>query len=105
MDHTITRGSVSQHAQQLLRTHLKLSDFSPTCTAKVVLAVLFCACCRLCSITAACFSLSAAPSRETVRQAILRDLRSRDDLLRRLNRALSCDIPRALRRREQQVAC
>jgi putative transposase len=104
MDHTITRGSVSQHAQQLLRTHLRLTDFSPTCTAHIVLAVLFCACSRLCSITAACFSLSRAPSRETVRNAILRDLHSRDDLLRRLNNALSCEIPRALRRREQQVA-
>jgi putative transposase len=105
MDYTITRGSVRQHAAELLRTHLRLRDFSPLCTVRVVLSVLFCACSRLCSLTAACFSLEGAPSRETVRKAVLRDLRSRDDLLRRLNRALSCEIPRTLRRREQQVAC
>jgi hypothetical protein len=105
MKYTITRGSVSQHASELLRIHLRLRDFSPACTVSTVLAVLFCACSRLCSITAACFSLDRAPSRETVRKAILRDLSTRDELLRRLNRGLTCEVPRALRRREQQVAC
>ncbi len=105
MDYTITRGSVSQHAQELLRTHLKVRDFSPTCPVRLVLAVLFCTCSRLCSLTAACFSLNRVPSRETVRNALLRDLHSRDDLLRRLNNALSCEVPRSLRRRAQQVAC
>ena len=104
MDYTITRGSVRQHAAELLATHLRLRDFSPTCTVRVGLSVLFCACSRLCSLTAACFSLSRAPSRETVRKAVLRDLRSRDELLRRLNGALSGATPRALRRRGQQVA-
>src|SRR5262249_38272314 len=79
--------------------------FSATCTVRVVLSVLFCACSRMCSISAACFALALAPSRETVRKAVLRDLRTRDELLRRLNRALSCEVPRQLRRREQQVAC
>jgi hypothetical protein len=104
MDYTITRGSVSQHASELLRTHLRLRDFSPTCTARVVLSVLFCACSRLCTPTAACFGLLSAPSRETIRKAILRLLSTRDELLRRLNRALTADVPRALRRRDQQVA-
>ncbi len=104
MDYTITRGSVSQHAAELLRTHLRLRDFSATCTVHIVLAVLFVACSRLCSLTAACFSLRRAPSRETVRNAVLRDLSTRNELLRRLNRALSCEIPRCLRRRAQQVA-
>lgn len=104
MDYTVTRGSVSQHTSEILRTHLRLRDFSPCCTARVVLSVLFCACSRLCSLTAACFGLASAPSRETVRKALLRDLRSRDELLRRLNNALSCEVPRTLRRREQQVA-
>ena len=104
MDYTITRGSVSQHASELLRTHLRLRDFSPACTVPVVLSVLFCACSRLCTLTAACFGLLSAPSRETIRKAVLRLLSTRDELLRRLNRALTADVPRALRRREQQVA-
>src|SRR3954462_4933290 len=104
MDYTITRGSVSQHASELLRTHLRLRDFSPTCTARVVLSVWFCACSRLCTLTAACFGLLSAPSRETIRKATLRLLPPRDELLRRLNRALTADVPRALRRRPQRVA-
>jgi putative transposase len=104
MDYTITRGSVSQHASELLRTHLRLRDFSPTCTVRVVLSVLFCAGSRLCTITAACFALVRTPSRETIRKAILRHLPARDELLRRVNRALTADVPRALRRREQQVS-
>src|SRR5438094_6963780 len=104
MDYTVTRGSVSQHASDVLRTHLRLTDLSATCTVRVVLSVLFCACSRMCSITAACFALALAPSRETVRKAVLKDLSSRDELLRRLNRALSCEVPRQLRRREQQVS-
>ena len=94
MDYTITRGSVSQHASELLRTHLRLGHFSPTCSVRVVLSVLFCACSRLCTITAACFGLNGAPSRETIRKAILRHLPTRDELLRRLNRALTADVPR-----------
>src|SRR4051794_37507813 len=105
MDYTVTRGSVSQHASEVLRAHLRLRDLSPTCTARVVLSVLFCACSRMCSITAACFGLALAPSRETARKALLRDLSTRDELLRRLNRALSCEVPPQLRRRGQQVAC
>src|SRR5690349_7082637 len=104
MDYTVTRGSVSQHASEILRTHLRLRDFSPTCTVRVVLSVLFCACSRMCSISAACFALLLAPSRETVRKAVLRDLTRRDEVLRRLNRALSCEVPGQLRRRELQVA-
>jgi putative transposase len=105
MDYILTRGSVSRYASGLLRTHLRLSDFSPACTVRVVLSVLFIACSRMCSITAACFSLALAPSHETVRKAVLRGLAARDELLRRLNRALSCDVPRTLRRQRQQVAC
>src|SRR5262249_45954386 len=100
MNYTVTRGSVSQQASEILRTHLKLRDFSPTCTVRVVLAVLFFACSRMCSLTAACFSLVLAPSRESVRKAVLKDLTTRDELLRRLNRALSCEVPRCLRLRE-----
>src|SRR5438445_721617 len=74
MDYTVTRGSVSQHASELLRIHLRLRDFSPTCTVGTVLAVLFCACSRLCSLTAACFSLRLAPSREAVLKRLLKRL-------------------------------
>jgi hypothetical protein len=104
MHYTITRASVQQHAAELLRTCLGLKDYSPACTVRVFLHVLFTACSRLGSLSAACWSLATSPSRETIRQATLKALKSKDDLLRRLNRALTVEVPRALLRRPQQVA-
>ena len=104
MHYTVSRAAVQQHAAELLRTCLRLRDFSAACTVGVLLHVLFTACSRLGSLSAACWSLATAPSRETVRQAVLRSLAPRDELLRRLNRALTVEVPRVLRRRPQQVA-
>jgi putative transposase len=104
MHYTITRQSVQRHAAGLLQSCLSLQDFSPTCTASVLLHVLFTACSRLGSLAAACCSLATAPCRETIRKATLKALKSRDDLLRKLNHALTVEVPRALRRREQQLA-
>jgi hypothetical protein len=104
MHYTITRASVHQHAYELLRTCLRVGDYSAACTARVLFHVLFVACCRACSLSAACFSLATAPSRETVRKAWLAWLPVRDELLRRLNNALTVEVPRVLRKRPQQVA-
>ncbi len=104
MHYTITRVSVQRHAAELLRSCLGLKDHSPACTTMTLLHVVFTACSRLCSLSAACWSLATAPSRETIRQATLKALKAKDDLLRRLNRALAVEVPRALLRRPQQVA-
>jgi len=104
MDYTITRAAVHQHAYELLQSCLRVRDFSPACTARVLWHVLFAACARLCTLASACRCLASAPSRETVRQALLCWLPVRDELLRRLNNALTVEIPRALRKRAQQVA-
>jgi hypothetical protein len=104
MYYTITKAAVHRHAAGLLRGCLRLKDFSPTCTAQILLHVLFAAGARLCSLSAACWSLATAPSRETIRKALHRSLAARDELLRRLNRALVADVPRGLRKRPQQVA-
>src|SRR4051812_39105245 len=99
MHYTITRASVQRHAAEWLRTCLRLKDHSPTCTAMTLLHVLFTACSRLGSLSASCWSLATAPSRETIRQAALKALKTKDDLLRRLNRALAAEVPRGLARR------
>jgi len=104
MHYTIDRASVQRHAAELLRCCLALKDHSATCTALTLLHVLFTACARMCSLSAACWSLATAPSRETIRQATLKALKAKGDLLKRLNRALTAEVPRALRRRPQQVA-
>ena len=104
MHYTITRASVQRHAAAPSRTCLGLKDYSPTCTAMTLLHVLFTACSRLSSLSAACRSLVAAPSRQTIRKATLKGLKSKGDLLKRPNRALTVDVPRGLLRRPQQVA-
>jgi putative transposase len=104
MHYTITRAAVYQHANELLRTCLRLQDHGRSCTASALLGVLFAACARLCSLSAACWSLATAPSRETIRKAWLSWLPRRDELLRRLNRALTVEVPRYLRKHPQQVA-
>lgn len=104
MHYTIHRASVQRHAAELLRRCLNLKDYSPACTARVLLHVLFTACSRLCSLSAACWSLATAPSRETIRRATLKAIKSKDDLLRGLNRALAVEVPRGLLRRPQRVA-
>ncbi len=106
MDYTVTRGSVNQHTSEIRRSHLRLRDFSPTCTVWVVLSVLFCACSRLCTLTAACLTLRTAPSHETIRKTILHHLPQRDALLRRPHQALTADAPHALRQqRESRSGC
>jgi hypothetical protein len=104
MHYTISRPAVHQHAYELLRSCLGLRDFSPACTARVLCHVLFAACCRICSLAAAGRRLAGAPSRETLRKGLLGWLPRRDELLRRLNRALTAEVPPALRRRPQPVA-
>src|ERR1044071_5146625 len=104
MHFTISRSRVQQHAAELLRTCLGLKDYSPTCTTMTLLHVLFTACSRLGSLSAACWSLATAPSRETIRKAALKALKSQADLLRKLNHALTVEVPRGLLRRPQQVA-
>ena len=53
MYYTVTRGTVHQHAAGILRGCLRLKDFSPTCTTRILLHVLFAACGRLCSLSVA----------------------------------------------------
>src|SRR6516165_4866367 len=91
MHYTIHRASVPRHAAELLRSCLGLKDYSPACT-------------RRCSLSAACWSLATAPSRETIRRATPKAIKSKADLLRGLNRALAVEVPRGLLRRPQQVA-
>jgi putative transposase len=104
MHYTITRADVHQHAYELLRGCLRVADFSAACTARVLFHVLFVACSRLCSLSAACSWLATAPSRETVRKGWRAWLPVRDDLLGRLNDALGFEVPRVLRKRAQQLS-
>jgi Transposase DDE domain len=104
MQFTLTPSHVQHHAASLLRSELRLKDFGACCPVATLLAVVFAACCRLGSLFAAARRLAAAPSHETVRQALLYNLSDLDTLERRLNRALTADLPRGLTRRRQHMA-
>jgi Transposase DDE domain len=104
MQYIVNRSQIHHHAAALLQAHLRLRDFGRACPARTLLAVVFAACCRLSSLAGACARLLLAPSRETLRQALLANLPALAELERCLNRALAADLPRALRRRPQRLA-
>jgi Transposase DDE domain len=104
MQYTLTAATAYHHARFLLQDHLGLTDFSPTCTAPTLLAVVFAATARLTSLFAAGLRLLGAPSAETLRKALLASLPTLDELEDRLNDALAAHLPRRLRRRKQRLA-
>ena len=81
-----------------------MKDFGACCPVAALLAVVFAACCRLDSLFAAARRLAAAPSHETVRQALRSNPPDLDTLERRLNHALTADLPRSLTRRRPRLA-
>ena len=103
--YTVTRREVHQWALSRLTAHLRLPDFSPRCPAETVLSVVLLAAARLCSIFAAAGRLLAVPSAETIRRALAAALPDREELERRLNRALTADLPRSLIGTRQPLAC
>jgi putative transposase len=102
--YTLTHDEVHRHTTHRLQQHLRLQDYSPRCTSRVLLAVVLAAAARLSSLSAACQRLANAPSDETVRKALLATLPQQAQLQRRLNQALAAHLPKALRKRRHKVA-
>jgi hypothetical protein len=103
--YTVTRHDVHRHVTHRLHTHLRLPGTSGCCPPGVLLGVVLWAAARLTSLFATALRLAAAPSAETVRKALLGALPGREELERRLNRALAADFPRALAGTKQPLAC
>jgi hypothetical protein len=103
--YTVTRHDVHDRALSLLTTYLRLPDFSRRCPARSVLMVVLLAAARLGSVFAAAGRLLGIPSAETIRQALAAGLPDREELERRLNRALAADLPRSLAGTRQPLAC
>src|SRR5262245_54876715 len=101
--YTITRHDVHRYVLHRLTTHLRLPDRSRRCPAAVVFQVVLAAA-RLCSIFAAARRLATAPSDQTIRTALAGGLPGRDELERRLNRALAADLPHGLIGTRQPLA-
>src|SRR5437868_14505810 len=93
--YTVTRHDLHRLALHRLGTHLRLAPTSHRCPPAVLLSVVLLAAARLTSLFAAART-SAAASAETVRRALRAALPEREELERRLNRALAADLPRSL---------
>jgi Transposase DDE domain len=104
MQYTLRATTVYHHARFLLQDALGLTDFSPACPARTLLAVVFAATARLTSLFAAGLRLLGAPSAETLRKALLASLPALSELEDRSNDALAAHLPRRLRRRKQRLA-
>lgn len=101
---SVTAREVYDHAAGVIQEHLRLRDYSRTCTVTTLLSVLFFAASRLKSIHDACQRLLRAPDDDTVRKALLAMLPDRRELERRLNRALSDRLPKSLVRKRRPLA-
>jgi hypothetical protein len=101
----IGSGEVYTWAQEhLLRVKL-VKDHGPRCTAAVVLGIVLRAAAQSISVCAACRDLAKAPSDHAVLTALEDGLpKTLPVLERRLNEALTGDLPRNMRRRAWQVA-
>jgi Transposase DDE domain len=102
--YTVTPKDVQAHAAHLCQRHLRLQGHGPKTTAATLLALLCYAAARITSLGAACKALLHAPGYQATHDALLATLPKISELLRRLNRALQGDLPRALRRRRQPLA-
>jgi hypothetical protein len=102
--YTLHSREVQEHAAGLIDQHIGINDYSAKCTASTIFHVLFTAAAHLVSITAACLHLRHAPSRETMRLALLATLPDYAKLQQGVNRALAGDLPKTLRKSKQCLA-
>lgn len=100
MQYTLRPSHVHTLASALLVEQLKLTDYKRTCPALTLLAVLFAACARLTSLSAAAAGLRNAPAPETVRKALRANIPTIPILEDRINRALRATTPQRLGRRQ-----
>jgi putative transposase len=96
MQYTLTPSHVHRCAADLLTEQLHLTDYKRTCPARTLLAIVFAACARVTSVSAAAAGLARAPAPETVRKALLANLPDLGILERRLNDALRASTPARL---------
>lgn len=103
--HNINAGEVHQWALERLVEAKLLKDHGWLCTAVVVWGIVLRAAARAISINAAVRDLAKAPSGEAVFNALNDGLpKTLPVLERRLNAALTWDLPRRLRRNAREVA-
>lgn len=101
---TIRAGAIHGYAQSWVNECLQLEDHGPQCTAVRITALLLKAAARMYSIYAACRDLADAPSDQAVRNALHAMLPEIDELQKRINRTLTCGLPKRVYRYPRVVA-
>lgn len=96
MEYTLTPAHVHKLTADLLEERLELTDYKRTCSARALLSIIFAACARLVSVSAAAADFLNGPSVETVRKALRANTPSIKVLEPRLNRSLRATTPRPL---------
>jgi hypothetical protein len=105
MNYNISSATVYSWIQTWLLHARLLKDHGWKCTVQVVLGIVLRAAARSISVSAACKDLARAPSDQAVMNALDDGLPKTVPVLeRRLNEALTGQLPRRLRRRKWQVA-
>ncbi len=103
-DYIVAKDEVYGYARYWLASALRLEYQGSKCTSSTLYQVLLIAAARMVSLFAACRDLAAAPSDQTIRNALAATLPAIDELERRLNRALATNLPKALRRKPRIIA-
>ena len=103
-DYILTKEEVYGYANHWLESALGLEYNGTKCSGSIVISVLLIAAARVVLIFAACRDLADAPSDQTIRNGIEDSLPPIPELERRLNRALTTDLPKALRRKARMIA-
>jgi hypothetical protein len=100
MQYILTRAQVHKLTGELLIENLELRDYKRACPASTLVAIMFAACARLVSMSAAAADFYGGPSVETVRKATRFNTPKIEILERRLNRALRATRPKKLPKRQ-----
>lgn len=103
-EYILTKDDVHGHASFWLGNALQLKYEGRKYSASNVISVLLIAASRVVSVFAACRDLADAPSDGLIRSVIEDSLPPIPELERRLNRALTTELPKALRRKARMVA-
>lgn len=103
-DYIISKDEVYGYANHWLTIALRLEYKGTKCNGSTLMQILLIAASRVVSIFAACRDLADAPCDQTIRNALAESLPAMAELEKRLNLALSTNLPKALHRKSRMIA-
>jgi hypothetical protein len=101
---TLFANEVHDQAAGVVQRFIHIDDHGPTCTARVLISVLFFAAACQKTINYACKRLSRAPTSQAARIALLATLPESQRLELRFNEAFASQVPKTARKRSRPIA-